>query len=103
MSVNNKLNLLLVINLLLFIAVLDILTYYYPNKQEEKKVEVPIAEDKEVKSLTHKIDSIKEERGLTKKHYEMEISNHLRLDDDSTVIFFEGYVSKYRLGKDSDK
>lgn len=75
-------------------------------KRLEKKLqevevitETPLEENKEIKEITTDIDSLKHDREELKKDYESKISIYVTNDVDSLIEFFEGYVSKYRLGK----
>lgn len=92
------------------IAVLlaSIAIIYYDNKylteqlkQKEIVSDTPISENKEIKQTTAVIDSLEHEREESKKEYEKEISIYVTNDIDSLLDFFEGYVSDYRLGKNS--
>lgn len=87
----------------LFIACRDNMRLREQLQYREVVSETPIEESEEIKEITTVIDSLECKREEVRKEYEKEISNYVTNDIDSLLDFFEGYVSNYRLGKNSSE
>lgn len=90
------------------VLLVSIAIIYYDNKSLSEQLQykevvsdTPIEENEEIKEITTVIDSLEHEREENRKEYEKEISIYVTNDIDSLLDFFEGYVSNYRLGKNS--